>query len=58
MEALIAVLRMLADGARGPVVHELLDKLEAAGHVPAPPAPSAPPAAPVLPAPTPFGGTK
>lgn len=55
MEALIEVLRLLADGARGPRVHELLDQLEAAGHAPAAPAPQAPAVAPV-----PFlpGGTK
>lgn len=55
MEALIEVLRLLADGARGQRVHELLDQLEAAGHVPAAPAPQAPAVPPVL---APFGGMK
>lgn len=47
MDGLLSVLRMLADGVRGPLVHELIDKLEAAGKAPAaaPRAPAAPPAA-------------
>ncbi len=49
MDALLAVLRQLADGARGPLVHALIDELEAALAAQAPqapaPAPIGPPAA-------------
>jgi hypothetical protein len=47
---------MLADGKRGPLVHELIDELEAAGDLPAVPAPTAPAGPPRLP--TPSGGTQ
>ena len=55
MEALLEVLRLLADGVIGPRVHELLDQIEAGGHAPAAPAPQVPSLTPV---PIPFGGTK
>jgi hypothetical protein len=45
-EAVLRVLRMLADGERGPRVHAVLDELEAAPHAPAAPAPHAPAAPP------------
>ena len=57
MEALIKVLRLLADGVIGPRVHELLDELEAPGA----PDPAVPVTATALlapPAPPTPGGSK
>jgi hypothetical protein len=57
-ELVLRVLRKLADGERGPAVHELLDEIEAAGRVPAAPAPQAPAPSLPRPVPSPFGGTQ
>lgn len=54
-EAVLRVLRLLADGVIGPRVHELIDELEAAGAAPAAPVLQVPSLPPVT---APFGGTK
>jgi hypothetical protein len=57
MRSILSVLRLLADGARGPVVHELLDLAEAELDKSPEPAPAPAQAPPADPAPVgPAGG--